>query len=159
MAETIYSVYNAAVQTTATPSGVATGTAVKTLLQGTAASTKQIEIVGWGISFDTAPVGRVELIHTTTVAGGSPTAVVPTVWSNPNDPAAASTWGFSPTSEGTVVATVRVLDMQQVAAAGPHVFWFPAFERPVVPASGVVRVRVTMATGANALTWVYFKEA
>lgn len=159
MAETVYRVDNAAVQTTATPSGVGTGTAIKTLLQGTAPSTKQIEIVAWGISFDTAPVGRVELIHTTTVAGGTPTAVVPTVWSNPNDPAAASTWGFSPSSEGTVVATVRVLDMQQVAAAGPHVFWFPPGERPVVPASGVVRVRVTMTTGANALAWVLFKEA
>jgi hypothetical protein len=159
MPSTIYSVYNTAVQTTATPSGVATGTAVKTLLQGTAASTKPIEIVSWSIEFDTAPIGRVELIHTTTVAGGTPTAVVPTLVTNVGlGGAALSTWGFSPATEGTVVATVRVLDMHQVTSAGEHVYWFPPEARPVIPTSGVVRVRVTMATGANAIVGVDFTE-
>lgn len=157
MAGTIYSVQNAAVPTTAAAVSVATGTTIKTLLQGTAASTKQIEICGWQISFDGSPVGVVELLHTTTVAGTGMTAVVPTVWSNPNDPAALSVWGFGPTAEGTVAATVRVLDLQQVKS-NTNVFWFPLAERPVVPASGVVRVRVTMSTGANALCVVFFKE-
>lgn len=158
MPETIYRVNNFALPTTATPSGVATGTAIKTMLQGTASANTVLEILMWDFDFDTAPVGRVELIHTTTVAGGTPTAVTPTVWANPSAGAAGSTWGFSPSTEGTVVATTRVLDFRQAAAAGPHVFWFPRDERPQVPKSGVVRIRVTMTTGANMTCGVLFRE-
>lgn len=158
MAETIYMVQNAALPTTAITVPVATGTAIKTMLQGTATSTKQIEIVAWGISFDGSPEGTVELIHTTTVAGTGSTAVTPTVWSNPNDNAAASTWGFSPSAEGTVAATVRLLDLETVKT-NTYVMWFPLYERPVVPASGVVRVRLDMITGANANCWILFKES
>jgi hypothetical protein len=158
MAETLYKVNNFAHPTTATPAGVATGTSIKTMLQGTATANLLIEILAWEFDFDTAPVGRVELIHTTTVAGGSPTAVVPTVWAHPSAGAAASTWGFGPTTEGTVVATTRTLDFRQVSAAGPHVFWFPRDERPMVPKSGVVRIRVTMTTGANMTCGVLFRE-
>jgi hypothetical protein len=158
MPQTLYYAQNYAHPTTATPTAVATGTAIKTMLQGTATANLLLEIVMWQFDFDTAPVGNVELIHTTTVAGGSPTAVTPTVWCHPSSGAAASTWGFSPSTEGTVVATTRTLDFKQVAAAGPHVFWFPPGERPQVPKSGVVRVRVDMATGANMTCAVLFAE-
>lgn len=158
MAGTIYFVQSAALPTTAITAHTATGTAIKTLLQGTAASTKQIEICGWTVSMDGTPDGTVELIHTTTVAGTGATSVTPGVWSNPNDPAALSTWGFNPSAEGTVAATVRLLDLWK-PKANNYVFWFPLAERPVVPASGVVRVRCTMTTGANALVGVWFKES
>lgn len=158
MAPTIYSVQSAALPTTAITAHTATGTAIKTLLQGTAASTKSIEICGWQYDMDGTPDGTIELIHTTTVAGGSPTAVTPGIWSNPSGAnAALSTWGFNPTTEGTVVATTRLLDVHKVKA-NEHTYWFPLNERPVVPASGVVRVRCTMTTGANALAVVWFTE-
>jgi hypothetical protein len=158
MAATIYAVQNAALPTTAATVRVATGTSIKTLLQGTAPSSRRIEICGWQIDMDGNPDGVVELIHTTTVAGTSPTAVVPTVWSDPSGPAALSTWGFSPSAEGTVVTTTRILDLHNIKA-NQSTFWFPLAERPVVPASGVVRVRVSMTTGANALAMVFFTES
>lgn len=158
MAATIYMVQNAALPTTAASVRVATGTSIKTLLQGTAPSSRRIEIVGWTLDFDGSPDGVVELIHTTTVAGGTPTAVTPTVWSDPSGPAALSTWGFSPSSEGTVVATTRLLDVHTVKA-NQSTYWFPLAERPVVPASGVVRVRCSMTTGANSLVSVFFTES
>lgn len=158
MASTVYFAQSAAHPTTAITAHTATGTSIKTLLQGTAPSTRLIEIVGWRVDMDGSPDGTIELIHTTTVAGGSPTAVVPTVWSNPTGgPAALSTWGFNPSSEGTVVATTRLLDFWK-PKANTYVNFFPLAERPVVPASGVVRVRCTMATGANALVGVWFME-
>jgi hypothetical protein len=157
VAATIYSVQNAALPTTAATVRVATGTSIKTLLQGTAASTKRIEICGWQVDMDGSPDGVVELIHTTTVAGGSATAVTPTVWSDSAGSAALSTWGFSPSTEGTVVATTRLLDLHNVKA-NQSTYWFPLAERPQVPASGVVRVRVSMTTGANALCTVWFTE-
>lgn len=158
MAETIYMVQSAALPTTAVTAVVSTGTAIKTLLQGTAASTKQIEIVAWGISMDGSPDVVAELIHTTTVAGTGGTAVTPGVWSNPNDPACASTWAFQPSAEGTVAATVRLLDLEEIKT-NTYVMWYPLYERPVVPASGVVRVRVKAVGAVNALAWVLFKES
>lgn len=158
MADSLYVVQNFALPTTATPSGVATGTAIKTMLQGTASASLLLEILMWQFDFDTAPVGRVELIHTTTVAGTGATAVTPTVLGHPSAGAAASAWGFSPSAEGTVAATTRMLDFHQVAAAGPYTYWFPRDERPMVPKSGVVRVRTTMTTGANMTCSVMFKE-
>lgn len=158
MAETVYMVQSAAIPTTAVTAVVSTGTAIKTLIQGTAPSTKQIEIVGWGISFDGSPDVVAELIHTTTVAGTGGTSITPSVWSNPNDPAAASTWAFQPTAEGTVAATVRVLDLQEIKS-NQYVMFYPPYERPVVPASGVVRVRVKAVAAVNALAYILFKES
>lgn len=158
MSETIYMVQSAALPTTAVTAVVSTGTTIKTLLQGTAASTDQITIVAWGISMDGFPDVVAELIHTTTVAGTGSTAVTPTVWSNPNDVPATSTWGFQPTAEGTVAATVRLLDLEEIKT-NTYVMWYPLYERPVVPASGVVRVRVKAVAAVNALCWVLFKES
>lgn len=154
---TIYQVQSAAFPTTAITAVVATGTAIKTLLQGTAPSTRKLEVVEWGISMDGSPDIVVELIHTTTVAGTGATAITPGLWSDPNGPAALSTWGFTPSAEGTVAATVRMLDVQELKT-NTYVKQFPLGERPQVPASGVVRVRVKAATGANAITYVLFTE-
>src|SRR5690242_19001520 len=110
----LYKVYNAAVPTTAAMVSVASGTAVKTLLQLTAPSTNDIQIVSWGIDFDTVPTALVkcELINTTTVAGTGATAVIPTPVADAG--ASASTAGFSRSAEGTVVATTRVFDYKSM---------------------------------------------
>src|SRR5215218_8786969 len=151
-----YIVYNAAVPTTAAMVKVATGTAIKTLLQGTAASTRQFRIIEWGITFDGTPAAiQCELIQTTTVAGGTPTAVTPTQF-DAND-AALSTWGFSPATEGTIVATTRVYDTQILSTNNYQKVW-ELGQEPTVAASQVIRIRVLAAAAVNALAWVRFTE-
>lgn len=151
-----YLVFNAAVPTTAVMTKVSTGTAIKTLLQGTAASTRRVAIIEWGITFDGSPAAiACELIQTTTVAGGSPTAVVPTLVDSSD--AALSVWGFSPTSEGTIVATTRVYDSQILSTNNYQKVWELGSE-PIVAASQVIRIRVHAAAAVNALCWVRFAE-
>ena len=66
-----YKTYNSPMPTTAGQSKVTTGTAIKTLLQIATPSTREIQIVSWGISFDgsaAATPGTVELIQTDVAA-------------------------------------------------------------------------------------------
>ena len=151
-----YIVFNAAVPTTAVMTTVSTGTAIKTLLQGTAASTRAMRILEWGITFDGTPAAvQCELIQTTTVAGGTPTAVTPTLMDSAD--AALSTWGFSPGTEGTIVATTRVYDSQILSTNNYQKVW-ELGQEPVVAASQVIRIRVDAVTAVNALCWCRFTE-
>lgn len=152
-----YIAWNAAVPTTAAMSPVSTGTSIKTLLQLTAPSTRQLFIVEWGISFDGNPAAiKTELINTTTVAGGTPTAVTPTVLT-PGGAASLATAGWSPSTEGSVVATCRVFD-NPVLSANTYVKQWPLGYEPVVDVSQVVRVRVTAAVAVNALCYISWHE-
>lgn len=152
-----YIVFNAAPPTTAVMTSVSTGTAIKTLLQYTAASTKRVTIVGWGIDFDGSPAAiRAELIHTTTVAGGTPTAVTPTALTD-GAAAALGVAGFSPATEGTVVATTRVLD-SKILSANSFSWEYSLGREPTIPASGVVRIRVLATVAVNAICWMRFEE-
>lgn len=151
-----YIVFNAAVPTTAVMVPVSTGTAIKTLLQGTAPSTRTLRIIEWGITFDGTPAAvQCELIQTTTVAGGTPTAVTPTLLDAAD--AALSTWGFSPGTEGTIVATTRVYDSQILSTNNYQKVW-ELGQEPIVAASQVIRVRVDAVSAVNALCWVRFAE-
>lgn len=155
---TQYYVGNFAAPTTAAPVAVATGTATKTLLQITCPSTRGLNVVEWGISFTGTPASVVcELIHTTTVAGGTATAVTPTVWSDALSPASMMTAGFSPTTEGSVVATTRIGDVQ-IVSSNQYIKQFPLGSEFDVPPSGVLRVRVTAAVSVNALCYVIWHE-
>lgn len=152
-----YLAYNAAVPTTAAMVHVSTGTAIKTLLQITAPSTRRLTIVEWGITFDGSPSAIVtELIGTTTVAGGTPTAVVPTVLT-PGAPAALAVAGFSPSTEGTVVATTRSFDYQKLSVNNYKWEWSLGRE-PILDVSQVLRVRVTAAAAVNAICWIRWEE-
>ena len=149
-------VFNAAVPTTAAMVKVSTGTAIKTLLQGTAAATRRLMIIEWGITFDGTPAAiQCELIQTTTVAGGTPTAVVPAMVDASE--ATLSTWGFSPATEGTIVATTRVYDSQILSTNNYQKVW-ELGQEPIVAPSQVIRVRVLAAAAVNALCWVRVAE-
>jgi hypothetical protein len=151
-----YIAFNAAVPTTAAMVKVSTGTAIKTLLQGTAPASRRMLIIEWGITFDGTPAAiQCELLQTTTVAGGTPTAVTPTLFDAAD--AALSTWGFSPATEGTIVATTRVYDSQILSTNNYQKTW-ELGQEPIVAASQVVRVRVIAAAAVNALCWVRFAE-
>lgn len=153
----LYQAFNAVPPTTAVMTSVATGTAIKTLLQLTAASTGQLIIVAWGISFSGTPSAiPVELIHTTTVAGGSPTAVTPTILTD-GAPASAATAGHSPTSEGSIVGTTRVFD-SAILTTNTYAWEWSLGREPIVPVSGVLRIRTSSAATVNALCWIRWAE-
>jgi len=160
----IYFAANGASPTTAAQVVVATGTAIKTLLQVATPSTTNIIILEWGISFDgssAATPGKIELLQTD-VAATSGTSLTPTVWGDPNAPASLCVGGtgatcFSPSAEGTITAT-RMFDVQLVAPTNLYVKQFPLGREPEVPVSKFLRVRVTFGTTVNAYCYIIWEE-
>jgi hypothetical protein len=165
MAKT-YFAYNGPAVTTAAPTAVTTGTAIKTLMQLAPPSTEDLKVVQWGITFDgtaaAAPI-KVELIETDVAA--TVTAYVASgivAWNQPNDPASLVTLsttgsGYTATAEGTITAT-RMLDLQLVAPNGGYAVQFPLGREPVCRAAKFLRVRVTAAAAVNAVCWVIWEE-
>jgi hypothetical protein len=150
--------------TTASRVAVATGTAIKTLLQIAPPSTKEIIPVAWGIAFDgitNAVPGILELIETDVAATGG-TSLTPTPYSNPNGPASLCVGGaaltcFSPTGEGTITA-VRTADVQFVAPTNQYGLQWPLGREFRVRASKFLRVRAKFAATVNAIVWVQWEE-
>lgn len=162
----LYVAFNGPSPTTAAQAKVTTGTAIKTLLQIASPSTRMLEVVEWGISFDgsaAATPGQVELIQTD--VGGTVTAHVASGVINldPNGPASLVTLtgttntGYTCTAEGSITAT-RTLDAQLIAPTAQYVRTFMPSARPVVPISKFLRVRVTFGAAINATTWVIWRE-
>lgn len=152
-----YIVFSAAVPTTAVmvPCALVAVT-IKTLVRLTVNSGKRLTVVGWGIDFDGTPSAvQVELIHTTTVAP-TDTAVTPTPLT---DGAAAclATAGFNASAEGTVAGTPRVLD-SKILSGNSFAWEFSDGREPIVPVSGVLRIRAKSPTALNALAWIKFEE-
>lgn len=159
----IYRAGNGAVNTTAAPVRVATGSAIKTLLQVTAGSARKLTIISWSISFDGVTASAVpvpvELIETTTVAGGSPTAVTPTLWNDQGGDASTATAGFSPSTEGSVTGTTRLLDYVDLTPnGGVYVHDYPLGREPIIKASQVLRIRTTSAATVNAVCSITWEE-
>lgn len=167
-----YRCFNAAMATTAATVKVTTGTAIKTMLQLSTPSTRQIQVISWGFTTDAAPattgVGVVELIQTdvaATVAAHVAAGVQPL---DPNAPASLLTLGvantgFTASAEGTTTAS-RLFDVREVdgvsnGASGNHyVYQFMPDERPIVAISKFLRVRVTYSAAVNMLCWVVWDE-
>lgn len=163
MAQTYY-VGNFAIPTTAAPVVVATGNAIKTLLQLATPSTAEVKVIEWGISFDgttaAAPI-KVELFGTT-VAATSGTSVTPQTWGNVNGPASLCVGGtgatcFSPSVEGTV-ANYRPLDIQLIAPTSQYVKQFPLGREAMIGVSQFIRIRVTAAATVNCYTYIIWEE-
>lgn len=156
-------VWNSAVPTTGVQVGqTLSASAQKTQIQVTAPSTGQLELVGWGCSFNGSALAagiQAELLTTATIAGGSPTSVTPTPYGDPNAPASNATGGVAPSSEGTI-ATVRMFDSEFVQELSGYAYQFPLGERPIVAVSQVVRVRLTTPSGVTpqALCYLIWAE-
>lgn len=162
-----YKTYNSAMVTTVAQAGVTTGTAIKTMLQIATPSTRQISLVSWGFSVDAAQNGFVELLQTdvaATVTAHVAAGVQPV---DPGLPASLVTLGTSATgytssSEGAITATkqfdVRQLDASAGATELNYVREFVYEERPVIAVSRFLRVRATMASAVNMITWVCWEE-
>jgi hypothetical protein len=123
-------------------------------------------VVEWGISFigtTAATPIECELIQTTTVAA-TVTAYVANDITLLTDPLANTPGltlstagsGSSASVEGSVVAPVRVGDYQQVAPTNQYLKQFPLDQEFVVPAAGVLRVRVTAGTTIGCTCYVVF---
>lgn len=163
----IYATYNYAAPTTAAPTPVTTGTAVKTMLQLAMPSTLQARVVEWGISFDGATAtnvpGTIELIETdvaATVTAHGATGIVKL--NGPNDAASLATLsttatGFTASAEGTITAS-RTLDSQLVNPTGSYFKQFPLGREPEQLVSKFLRVRVKFAVAVNAICYIVWEE-
>lgn len=156
----LYLLSNGAAQTIAAPVAVASGTAIKTLLQ--AKPFNLAKIVEWGISFDgfaAALPGKVELVETDVAA--TVTAAVDadiTKFGNVGDVAAASVagltlgvsaTGYTGTVEGTITATRNLDAPIFLPPTGPFVKQFPLGREPVIQIGKFGRIRVTFGTTVN----------
>jgi hypothetical protein len=165
MAKT-YRAYNWATPTTAAPTLVTTGTAVKTMLQLATPATQEITIVEWGVFIDAASTGgvKVELIDTDTVAA-TVTAHVAAGLTKMNAPAdrtsnltlGTSASGYTATAEGTITTT-RLLDMTFLTSQAKEWHQYPLGREPQLQPSKFLRVRVTTAAAVNLGCYIEWEE-
>ena len=168
--QAIFQLQNSSAVTIAAPVKQPTGTAIRTMLQIEAPSTKSLTIVEWGISFDAfaaaLPV-QVELLATTVAATMSTATVAADIVqvNGPADEASLITLGgtthtgfaTATVTEGTV-ANARMLDLQLVSPTNQYWKQFPLGREPIVPPSKFLRVRVTAGTTVNAYIYVVWGE-
>lgn len=168
-----YMISNFAMPTTAAPSGVTTGTSIKTMLQFKPSATLGARIIAWGYSLDSAAAAtsaKIELIETGTVAATVTAAVANDLTKydaaalSGGDPTTnliqvgTSATGYTSTAEGTVTAS-RNLDAPQFVTTGTTfvVTWsnqFPLGREPFVQVGNIARVRVTFGTAVNMYCWL-----
>lgn len=160
-----YRAYNGASPTTAAIPAVATGTAIKTMLQLATPTDRMMQIISWGYSIDAAQAGVVELIQTDVAATVTAHAASGLVSLDPNAPpsklslgVAAS--GFTGSAEGAITAT-RTLDIRTLPSTTDMLdfrYQFMPDERPLIPVSKFLRVRATFGTTTNMRCWICWDE-
>lgn len=164
---TAYRAYNAVLTNTAAPTRVATGTAIKTLLQIGVPATRPITIINWGISFNGVtpsdvpiPVELVQTDYAATVTG-----VTPGVWGNITDAPASlcvsgtTATGHTASAEGSATGTNRLLDYVDLTPnGGAFVRDYPLGREPNVPISKFVRIRTTSAVTVGAICYITWEE-
>jgi hypothetical protein len=143
---------------------VATGAALKTVLQVGVPSTTDIRVHGWGISFDgisaTAEPGRASLIDAA-VAATAGTSLTPEKWEASFAQNSLCVGGTALTAYNLTEPThtgVRFLDSQEVHPQTGYGVFFPQGRRPSVPVSRFVAVRVLFAATVNCIPWVLWEE-
>ena len=164
----IYKIYSGAQPTASKLVAIATGTAIKTLLQIKSSTTKTFKIKEWGISFNGSAAAEplpVELIETGTVfatvtahvesgivkvdgqamADGNPTTDL--------IPVGVSATGYNATAEGTVTAG-RLFDSGLVAPTSKFIKQFVLGNEPVVALASALRIRVHAPATVNAICYV-----
>lgn len=164
----LYLISNGAMQTTAAPTAVTTGTAIKTMLQVKPGATIAAKVIEWGISFDgsaSATPGKIELIETDVAAtvtaavanditkydaaalmGGDPTTALFSV--------GTTSTGYTATAEGTTTATRNLAGPQFIAPTSQFIQQFPLGREPVIQAGKFGRIRLTFGTAVNAYCYM-----
>jgi hypothetical protein len=143
---------------------VATGAALKSLLQVGVPATTDVRIHGWGVSFDgvsaTAEPGRCSLIDTAN-ASTAGTALTPEKWESALAQNSLCVGGAALTAYNLTEPTetaVTYLDSQEVHPQTGYSVFFPQGRRPRVGTSRFVKVRVLFAATVNAIPWVLWEE-
>ena len=164
---TLFWAANGPMATTAASAAVTTGIAIKTMLQIATPSTKQFEVVKWGVEFPTPPTSPVtcELVETGAIAATVTAHVAAGVqpYNNPDAPASLMTLGttatgYTSSGEGTIVAT-RYADIETIPIGVGSYTWEWSLGREfVVGESRFLRVRMTTLTTVNAICWVVWDE-
>lgn len=165
-----YICWNAAAPTTAAMVPVATGTAIKTMLQIATPSTRQIQLISWGYNLSATPSsGIIELLQTdvaATVTAHVASGIQPL---DPNGTASlcvggTALTGYTATAEGTITAT-RSFDTVNLVSSGSaaaeslnHRYQWMPNEQPIIAVSKFLRVRVTLASTVNMSCYVVFDE-
>ena len=163
-----YLIANGPMQTTAAFAVVATGTAIKTLLQVKPGATQMAEVIEYGISFDgsvAATPGKIELIETDVAA--TVTASVANDFTkldaaalSSGDPTTSlfsvgtTATGYTATAEGTITAVRNLAAPQLIAPTNQFIQQFPLGERPVIQPAKFARIRVTFGTTVNAYCYM-----
>jgi hypothetical protein len=166
MAINVYKVFNAPMPTTAAVAKLATGTAIKTHIQLVGPTSKDIAVVGWGVSFDAAAAGvsiECELIETDVAA--TVTAHTSTGLHAINNPTAAAslaqlsttTTGYNASAEGTITA-VRVGDAQLIQPTNQFIYDFILGYEFVIRSGKFGRVRITAGTSVGSLVYMMYAE-
>lgn len=159
-----YRVANYPMVTTAAPTPVTTGTAIKTMLQ-IKPSLGALSIIQWGFKFDVVPtaVVKTELLVTGAIAATVTAHVAAGVQmfddgSNPAGDVTLGTaaTGYTASAEGTIVAS-RTFD-ERWAWEQAYDIQFPLEREPQVLPTEYLRIRMTTATAINALCYVIFEE-
>jgi hypothetical protein len=164
MSGTLYWVQNAAFATTAAPVKVATGTAIKTMIQIGVPSTVAVKVVEWGCSFDTpasASIINVELFGCTGAASTG-TAITPMEYGTFSGVPSLCVGGaaltcWAPGTEGTVAA-YRPFDLQTIVPPAQYVKQWPLGREPQGNLSTFVRVRVTANVTCNMYAYIIWEE-
>lgn len=164
----LYLIPNGPMPTTTALPSVTTGTAIKTLLQVKAGTTKPIQIVEWGISFDgsAAAAGiKVELIETDVAATVTASVANDLVKYDPEavtggDPTTnlilvgTTSTGYTASGEGSITAS-RLLDAPQlIQPTNQFIKQFPLGLEPLIQISKFARIRVLAAAAVNAYCYM-----
>lgn len=145
---------------------VATGTALKTLLQIGVPASQPLNILGWGVSFRGVaaadPPGEVYLLQSDVAA--TVTSLTPDLWRQPGENASkciggAALTGHTATAEGTITASV-LFDAQQVHPQTGYSIWFPQGREPRVYSSSArfLRIRANFSVSIDAVPWIVWDE-
>lgn len=164
-----YTCWNGPMPTTAAQAKVTTGTAIKTMLQISTPSNRQLQILSWGFTLDAAPgtLGVVELLQTDVAATVTAHVAAGVQPLDPNGPASlmslgVGNTGYTATAEGTTTAS-RVFDVKEIPVAAGSTdlnqekIWMPD-ARPILAVSKFLRVRVTFGAAVNMVCWVTWDE-
>jgi hypothetical protein len=167
-----YKAWNGPMPTTAAQAAVTTGTAIKTMLQISPPSTRQLQVLGWGFTIDDPPGADAvfELLDTDVAATVTAHVAAGVQPLTPGLPASlvtlgAANTGYTGSAEGSVAAS-RVHDavsMSSVSAeAAPFLTYtkkFDEWDAPIIAVSRFLRVRATTPTTAvDMRCWIIWDE-
>jgi hypothetical protein len=161
-----YSVYNGAAVTTAAPVPVATGTAVKTMIELSTSASSEARVIEWSWEGDAsaaATPGVVELLfHSTGAATVTAYAAADIKKYDPNSRASLMTLGtansgYTASVEGTPATTAGSTAHQVPPTSGLYI-QYPLGREPEMAVSSFLRLRNKFAATVNAICLIAWEE-